>query len=332
MSDRIVRVYASQDWVGENTVKSFDELEGKPFGETTNLTPVEGEYTSGTITVEDGCYDIRGDNNASLFLEVEDSYYVEWDGVLYETNWNADNAIGNPSLNDSDMQDTGEPFYIMQGLTRQYVHIYANEDGEHVYVVYTGNKTINSLDDKYIPGTIARTSDVDTKITSPSTATVGQTIVVKAVDDSGKPTEWECVNMSSNEWELLTNIELTEVGAIDKITYDTAYKTMCAILTIPKVETVISTSSAFTLLHGYGLYYASIGNTNYPHVIELYCEKWVVCYEKHFVQELLLVLEHILTYKLEIISLMLQQHFLVAEHFNYLSVQNWLCMVRSNFI
>ena len=48
---------------------------------------------------------------------------------------------------------------------------------------------------------------------------------------------------------------------------------MCAILTIPKVETVISTSNTFTLLHGYGLYYASIGNTNYPHVIELYCEK-----------------------------------------------------------
>lgn len=32
---------------------------------------------------------------------------------------------------------------------------------------------------------------------APSVATVGQTIVVKSVDDSGKPTEWECVDMAS---------------------------------------------------------------------------------------------------------------------------------------
>lgn len=37
----------------------------------------------------------------------------------------------------------------------------------------------------------------DTKVDNPSTAKVGQTIVVKAVDENGKPTEWECVDMSS---------------------------------------------------------------------------------------------------------------------------------------
>ena len=32
---------------------------------------------------------------------------------------------------------------------------------------------------------------------APTTAEVGQTIVVKSVDESGKPTEWECVDLPS---------------------------------------------------------------------------------------------------------------------------------------
>jgi hypothetical protein len=34
-------------------------------------------------------------------------------------------------------------------------------------------------------------------IKSPLTAAVGQTIVVKAIDESGKPIEWECVDMAA---------------------------------------------------------------------------------------------------------------------------------------
>lgn len=34
-------------------------------------------------------------------------------------------------------------------------------------------------------------------IKSPLTAAVGQTIVVKAVDENGKPIEWECVDMAA---------------------------------------------------------------------------------------------------------------------------------------
>ena len=34
-------------------------------------------------------------------------------------------------------------------------------------------------------------------IQTPETATVGQTIVVKSVDTSGKPTEWQAVDMPS---------------------------------------------------------------------------------------------------------------------------------------
>lgn len=53
---------------------------------------------------------------------------------------------------------------------------------------------------------------MSTKITAPETATVGQVLTVKAVDDNGKPTEWETVEVQGGtgggtsgggEWELL---------------------------------------------------------------------------------------------------------------------------------
>ena len=58
-------------------------------------------------------------------------------------------------------------------------------------------------------------------ITKPVSASVGQTIVVKAVDENGKPTEWEVADLPSggDVWEDISSGELTEEVAsivIDK--------------------------------------------------------------------------------------------------------------------
>lgn len=45
----------------------------------------------------------------------------------------------------------------------------------------------------------------------PASAEVGQTIVVKAVDENGKPTEWETADFGG--WDLITDITLTEDGS-----------------------------------------------------------------------------------------------------------------------
>lgn len=50
------------------------------------------------------------------------------------------------------------------------------------------------ISETVIPDTIARKSDISDSISTPITAQVGQTIVVKAVDENGKPTEWEAVD------------------------------------------------------------------------------------------------------------------------------------------
>lgn len=59
---------------------------------------------------------------------------------------------------------------------------------------------------------------VEDNIPTPSTAQVGQTIVVKEVDESGKPVSWECVDVASgagttggDKWELIANHSVEEV-------------------------------------------------------------------------------------------------------------------------
>ena len=52
------------------------------------------------------------------------------------------------------------------------------------------------------------------KITAPTTAAIGQIIKVKSVDTSGKPTEWEAVDLpsgGSEDWTLLAEQTTTEI-------------------------------------------------------------------------------------------------------------------------
>jgi hypothetical protein len=50
---------------------------------------------------------------------------------------------------------------------------------------------------KMIPEDVALKSDIPEAIPVPATAEVGQVVAVKAVDENGKPTEWEAVDMNA---------------------------------------------------------------------------------------------------------------------------------------
>ena len=61
---------------------------------------------------------------------------------------------------------------------------------------------------QYVDNSIAASgTDISLGLTS---ATVGQTIKVKAVDENGKPTEWEAVEMAGDKWELINEITFSE--------------------------------------------------------------------------------------------------------------------------
>lgn len=60
-------------------------------------------------------------------------------------------------------------------------------------------------------------------IQSPDTAEVGQTIVVKSVDETGKPTQWEAVDMASggnSEYKFINQITLDEDTQVVAISTD----------------------------------------------------------------------------------------------------------------
>lgn len=64
--------------------------------------------------------------------------------------------------------------------------------------------------------------DIAGKITAPSTATVGQTVVVKAVDEAGKPIEWSAESVM-NEVDALE--ALVECGVLNPVYQDGVFYT-----------------------------------------------------------------------------------------------------------
>ena len=67
-------------------------------------------------------------------------------------------------------------------------------------------------------GALPADTPIPEGIPIPSSAQVGQTIVVKAVDENGKPTEWECAMIDPGfigDCELIAFGTLSDVGSID---------------------------------------------------------------------------------------------------------------------
>lgn len=108
------------------------------------------------------------------------------------------------------------------------------------------------------------------KISTPATASVGQTIKVSAVDENGKPTAWEAVDFPKEVWEKINEITVDEVVDAVEITTDHdgnpfSLKKMYIFLTLPKYDYDGATGTgypAFTI-NGYReLTYPSSGWEN----------------------------------------------------------------------
>lgn len=133
-------------------------------------------------------------------------------------------AIGNASLAlPGWFEDTGEDFVILGSQSEKSIIVVIKaalfseiEETNRLKIGISGvYYKYNVINNAYLPSTIARVSDipeVDYPVTSvngqtgdvsieipdsiltPITASIGQTIVVKSVDENGKPTEWETVD------------------------------------------------------------------------------------------------------------------------------------------
>lgn len=133
-----------------------------------------------------------------------------------EANWakavNFTPLQGEIIVYDVDENNSYERFKIGDGITNVNNLPFAN--AKEVYV--------QSDEPQGVDGALWLDTDADGAsgkaiVYAPNNAKVGQTIVVKSVDQNGRPTEWEAMDMSSgDEWELFSEINITEeVGSLD---------------------------------------------------------------------------------------------------------------------
>lgn len=110
---------------------------------------------------------------------------------------------------------TGEPFCVAE-----YPDLIAADAGFYVVAIALGDTTNNTIT---IKGTTivenVHTIDskyMDTSVPVINTTEVGQTVVVKAVDKNGKPTEWETVDITAKIDALSDRVKQDYVVLTDK--------------------------------------------------------------------------------------------------------------------
>lgn len=184
-------------------VTSWNELEDKPF-ETVEVGVPGAQLFNDTIYITLDGYNTF---NTSIFT-VDKYYIVRFDGVEYccqckevtwreegtsTTQWHTVKYIGNGAITEEYSSiDTGEPFLIehhtnTQAAFNNQSHIYTTEEyyGTEVDVAVFNalfETEIHTIEEKYIPSTIARVSDI------PSTADFAtKTYVDEAIDEIDFP-------------------------------------------------------------------------------------------------------------------------------------------------
>jgi hypothetical protein len=117
-------------------------------------------------------------------------YWLEVNGEMLKCHWEKDSSSSGMILNTRILYDEGRNEWVrsMSGM----VMVYAQTAGTYTYSLYAPSND-PMLDPRYIPANVAKKSDIPTggSASIDVTAQVGQTIIVKEVDASGKPTKWE---------------------------------------------------------------------------------------------------------------------------------------------
>ena len=174
--------------------------EGYPYKESTKRWVVVQEEIDANI--ENTGYGIYEKFSSSVMTGfcIGDVLRITYDGVVYEdevktyvnNSGHICGYVGNPALAEDGYSGEVQDYpFCLQGFpfpdSNKFTYAYG-EVGVHTVMVekLTEVETITPMSEEFLPPEAAHVS----------TATVGQTIVVKAVDDTGKPTEWEAVDMN----------------------------------------------------------------------------------------------------------------------------------------
>ena len=134
--------------------------EGYPYWEVKEKVLVEET----NVTTSDTGNGIFAQNPFAIFLQSGQKYTVIWDGTPYEclckdVGGAGGAYIGNGSLAGMEA-DTGEPFFV--GISGNGSFVYTATAGTYTVSIVTIEETLVTIDEKYLPDTIATTTYVDT--------------------------------------------------------------------------------------------------------------------------------------------------------------------------
>ena len=145
--------------------------------------------------------DIVFENNSAFLSENGGNFKVD-PGIDVDVYWNGAKYVCALKLHDDEpyigngslvfgVEDTGEPFCLYGMFLAPDIIAYVRKDtstAENIELLVTvkSETTYNKLPKEYLPDDIGGSIDV--------TAEVGQTIIVKEVDENGKPTKWEAAD------------------------------------------------------------------------------------------------------------------------------------------
>lgn len=181
---------------------SYEDLEHLPFEEGYEFTgvvtraQVEVEY----VPMANGYVGNYKFNDTFVPLVINDIYNVVWGGREFAGVTATENHLGQPMLTLVFDGPSTNYLYITSDSNNEVYNIDGFEEGTFELTINRRTSFVKPLDPKFLPTTVPVIQS----------ATVGQTVVVKAVDESGKPTEWEAVDMSVGGGEYKYIVEYEE--------------------------------------------------------------------------------------------------------------------------
>lgn len=228
--------------------------EGYPY-ENIVQTFVGEENISGA-TLQTGSADVANTYKVRInilnnrIMTLGKSYIVDLDGEQYyatyeETGgYSSDgtllttlDAVGNPYYynNQGWFKDNGLPFLIIPQYSS--CNLITNKKYTKI-TVYEVSAGVTPMQEKYLP----------TSVPSIASATSGQTVMVSAVDDTGKPTSWEAADLltssyveSAVEAKQITSKQQVNVVASEDIA---ANEIFYAADSVPSIESITSMVTA----------------------------------------------------------------------------------------
>ena len=197
LNEKLDKVDAGSDWNQNDNTKP-DYVKNRPFYTGDPVEMVLVKESTITFAEKDGTYQA---NVPSTFeVTVGETYKVYWDGTVYECtceNFNGELFMGNTSIV-GEGSDTGEPFIMVVSNGKGIIICTKDTAASHTFSISGFVTEVVKIDEKYLPDTVATTEYVDNSVSNPlniTSATVGQIAKISAVDDTGKPTTWETVDM-----------------------------------------------------------------------------------------------------------------------------------------